>query len=206
MHNAAAPIAELSTTDLHAVLPSTLDAGLLGPAAEALSEKPQRARSERVRFGGYAKPRRSVAHDRTPNGLQVREISDLEGIREANETSKPDASTQDSSMQSINQAGGQTRSPSVQAQAQVHFEQQGTQLTAIEIGRESRFPVVSALHRTLFALGIVVASYHVRTRPTGLVERVELQRRDGGAIEGSLSAAIKEAVLPIALNASDRPV
>jgi hypothetical protein len=84
--------------------------------------------------------------------------------------------------------------------AHVHFEQEGTRLTAIEIGRKGRLPVISSLHHALFALGIIVSSYHLRRTDTdGLVERVVLEREDGGDIEGDLSDATKAAVLPIAL-------
>jgi hypothetical protein len=81
----------------------------------------------------------------------------------------------------------------------VHFEQEGSELTAVEIGRNSRSPVIVSLHRALFALGIVVSSYSVRLAPHGLVERVVLSRRDGGAIQGQLNAATRAAILPIAL-------
>lgn len=80
----------------------------------------------------------------------------------------------------------------------IQFEQQGTQLTAVEIGRSSRTPLVATLHRALFALGIVISSYHVRAGDTGLVERFVLQRSDGGAIEGSLKSATEAAILPLA--------
>ena len=84
--------------------------------------------------------------------------------------------------------------------ARIHFEQEGSRLTAIEIGRRSRLPVISSLHHALLALGIIVSSYHLkRTEADGLVERVVLEREDGGDIEGDLSAATKAAVLPIAL-------
>ena len=76
-------------------------------------------------------------------------------------------------------------------------------LTAVEITREQRSPVIAALQRTLFALGIVVSSYHVRyharARTTRLVERIVLERSDGGSIDGALSIATKAAILPIAL-------
>lgn len=83
----------------------------------------------------------------------------------------------------------------------VHFEQQGSELTAVEIGRNSRSPVIVSLHRALLALGIVVSSYQVRPLSSGLFERVELARRDGGAIQGQLNAAARAAILPIALAA-----
>jgi hypothetical protein len=83
----------------------------------------------------------------------------------------------------------------------VHFEQEGAELTAVEIGRNSRSPVIVSLHRALFALGIVVSSYQARPVGHGLVERVVLSRRDGGAIQGQLNAATRAAILPIALAA-----
>lgn len=84
-------------------------------------------------------------------------------------------------------------------EVKVHFEQQGAELTAVEIGRNSRSPVIVSLHRALLALGIVVSSYQARPVASGLVERVVLSRRDGGAILGSLNAAVRATVLPIAL-------
>jgi len=83
---------------------------------------------------------------------------------------------------------------------QVRFEQDGSRLTAIEITRAQRSPVISVLQHTLFALGIVVSSYQVRTRATRLVERIVIERTDGGSIDGSLSMATKAAILPIALD------
>ncbi len=84
-------------------------------------------------------------------------------------------------------------------EVKVHFEQQGSELTAVEIGRNTRSPVIVNLHRALFALGIVVSSYQARLGAHGLVGRVVLTRRDGGAIQGSLYAATRAAILPIAL-------
>jgi hypothetical protein len=85
------------------------------------------------------------------------------------------------------------------SEVKVHFEQQGSELTAVEIGRNSRRPVIVSLHRALFALGIVVSSYQARLGSQGLVERVVLARRDGGSIQGQLNAATRAAILPIAL-------
>lgn len=87
----------------------------------------------------------------------------------------------------------------METETKVHFEQQGSDLT-VEIGRNTRSPVISALQRAVFALGIVVSSYQVRLAAQGLVERVVLTRRDGGAIQGSLNAATRAAILPIALS------
>lgn len=82
-------------------------------------------------------------------------------------------------------------------QVQVHFEQEGSELTAVEIQRRDRAPVIVSLHRALLALGIVVSTYQVRSGAHGLMERVVLQRRDGGAIQGTLNAATRAAILPI---------
>jgi hypothetical protein len=82
---------------------------------------------------------------------------------------------------------------------QVRFEQEGSQLRAIEITRAERSPVIAMLQRTLFALGIVVSSYQARARATRLVERIVIERTDGGSIDGALSVATKAAILPIAL-------
>lgn len=87
----------------------------------------------------------------------------------------------------------------VETEVKVHFEQQGSDLS-VEIGRNTRSPVISALQRAVFALGIVVSSYQVRLVTQGLVERVVLTRRDGGAIQGSLNAKARAAILPIALS------
>jgi hypothetical protein len=82
---------------------------------------------------------------------------------------------------------------------QVRFEQDGSTLTAIEITRQQRSPVIAVLQRTLFALGIVVSSYQARAGSARLVERIRIERSDGGSIDGALSAATKAAILPIAL-------
>jgi len=90
------------------------------------------------------------------------------------------------------------------AEPQVRFEQEGSRLTAIEITREQRSPVIAVLQRTLFALGIVISSYQARARTARLVERVVIERSDGGTIDGALSIATKAAILPIALEQSQR--
>jgi hypothetical protein len=82
--------------------------------------------------------------------------------------------------------------------AQVHFEQEGSRLTAVEIVRGLRSPVIATLHRALFALGIVVSSYSVRARTLELVERIVIERSDGGSVDGTLIEATKAAILPIA--------
>src|SRR4051812_13054370 len=88
---------------------------------------------------------------------------------------------------------------------QIRFEQEGSRLTAIEITREQRSPVIAVLQRTLFALGIVVSSYQARARTARLVERIVIERTDGGYIDGALSVATKAAILPIALEQGSKP-
>jgi hypothetical protein len=85
--------------------------------------------------------------------------------------------------------------------ARVHFEQAGSRLTAVEIVRGSRSPLIASLHRALLALGIVVSSYEARAGTSEIVERIVLERRDGGGIEAQLSDATKAAILSIAVPA-----
>ncbi|HEX2881614.1 MAG TPA: hypothetical protein VHO25_18925 [Polyangiaceae bacterium] len=86
------------------------------------------------------------------------------------------------------------------AEVTVNFEQEGSQLSAVEMRHSNRSPRVAALHRALFALGIVISSYHVRASSQGYVERMVISRRDGGAIEGQLTEATRAAIMPIALH------
>jgi len=85
----------------------------------------------------------------------------------------------------------------------IHFEEQGSELRAVEIGSSRRIPVIGSLHRALLALGIVVSSYHVRAGATGLVERVVFERRDGGAVTGKLNAETRAAILPLVLSSHE---
>jgi hypothetical protein len=87
--------------------------------------------------------------------------------------------------------------------ASIQFEQDGTLLKAVAIRRRGRAPVIGVVQRTLWALGVVVAMYQVRSAGDGLVERMVLERQDGGAIEGSLSAQARAAILPLALELSE---
>ena len=86
-----------------------------------------------------------------------------------------------------------------ESNAQIQFEQSGTELTAVCITREQRSPVIASLQRALFALGIVVSTYQARPLAGRLMERVVLSRSDGSAIDGSLIDATKAVILPIAL-------
>jgi hypothetical protein len=83
----------------------------------------------------------------------------------------------------------------------VQFVQDGAVLSAVEIDQPRRKPLISKLHGVLFALGIVVSSYQVRMRGTGIVERLVLQRRDGTMVTGDLGQQARAAVLPIMLEA-----
>jgi hypothetical protein len=85
------------------------------------------------------------------------------------------------------------------AEANVRFEQQGSELTAVEIVRSTRSPAVVPLYRVLLGLGIVIASYQARPNGSSLAERMVLQRRDGGAIDARLTARTKAAILPVVL-------
>jgi len=88
----------------------------------------------------------------------------------------------------------------VETGTRVQFVENGHELAAVEVGRSGRSPVIGALHRALFALGVVVSAYQVRALPGGTVERIVLQRLDGSAISGELSVLTRAAILPIALD------
>ena len=81
----------------------------------------------------------------------------------------------------------------------VQFVEDGAALAAVEIQQPRRKPLISKLHGVLFALGIVVSSYQVRMRGTGIVERLVIQRRDGAMVSGDLSQQARAAMLPIML-------
>ena len=81
--------------------------------------------------------------------------------------------------------------------AQIHFEQVGSELTAVEITRDRRSPVIGALHRALFGLGVVISSYQARPIAHRLVERIVIERADGRRMDDSQSAATKAVVLSL---------
>lgn len=83
--------------------------------------------------------------------------------------------------------------------SRIQFEQKGSELTAVEIARGSRVPLIARLHRTLLALGIVISSYQVRTDSSEVIERIVFERQDGGAIEAQLSDETKAAILRLAI-------
>lgn len=81
--------------------------------------------------------------------------------------------------------------------ARVHFEHSGSHLATVEIVRGGRSPVIASLHRSLVALGLVISSYQARTGPSELMERVVLERWDGGVIEAPLGEAARAAILEV---------
>jgi hypothetical protein len=81
----------------------------------------------------------------------------------------------------------------------VRFEQAGSRLTAVEIVRGSRRPVIMSIHRALLALGLVVSSYEAKAGGAELTERIVIERGDGGSVEDErLSEQTKDAILRIA--------
>lgn len=86
---------------------------------------------------------------------------------------------------------------------ELRFEEEGGRLRAISVGTTSRAPLVSRLHQTLFALGITVASYHAQASPSGLRERLVLERTQGGGLDPALSQEAKLAVLPLMAESQD---
>jgi hypothetical protein len=83
--------------------------------------------------------------------------------------------------------------------SRVQFVQAGSRLTAVEIVRRGRAPLIATLHRTLMALGIVVSSYQALAGTSELTERIVFERGDGGAVESQLSDAAKAAILRVAI-------
>jgi hypothetical protein len=83
--------------------------------------------------------------------------------------------------------------------SRVWFEQKGSTLTAVEIVRGSRAPTLPRLHNVLLALGIVISSYQVRPGASEILERIVLERTDGGSIEAQLSDDTKAAILRVAI-------
>jgi len=86
--------------------------------------------------------------------------------------------------------------------ATVRFEEEGENLTAVEIVRSARRPLIVPLLRALLGLGIVVSTYQVRPNGSSLAERMVLQRRDGRALDAGLSRQTK-AILPELLEDDD---
>ena len=66
----------------------------------------------------------------------------------------------------------------------VRFDHDGSRLTGVEIVRARRFPAILPRRRVLLALGVVVSSYQVRPRAMELVERIVIERQEGGSVVG----------------------
>jgi len=81
----------------------------------------------------------------------------------------------------------------------VRFVEDGAKLTAVEIVRDGKRPVIVPLLRALLGLGIVVSTYQARPSGGALAERMVLQRRDGQAIDAGLSEQTKAAILPVVM-------
>lgn len=87
--------------------------------------------------------------------------------------------------------------------ARIRFEQAGSRLTAVEIIRGSRRPVIASIHRALLALGIVISSYQAKALGTELTERLVIERGDGGGVEDEqLSERTKDAIRRIAADSA----
>jgi hypothetical protein len=85
----------------------------------------------------------------------------------------------------------------------IRFEQAGPRLTAVEIIRGSRRPVIASIHRALLALGIVVSSYQAKAMGAELTERIVIERGDGGGVEDEqLSERTKDAIRRIAIDSA----
>jgi hypothetical protein len=87
--------------------------------------------------------------------------------------------------------------------SRVQFVQAGSRLTAVEIVRRSRSPVIASVHRALMTLGIVISSYQALAGTSEITERIVFERRDGGSVESHLSDAAKEAILRVAIDDED---
>lgn len=83
-------------------------------------------------------------------------------------------------------------------ETRVHFVEDKAHLTAVEVEQPRRSPLIAKLHGVFFALGIVVSTYQVRAVGAGIVERIEIQRIDGGTVDGELGEKARAAVMPIA--------
>lgn len=85
--------------------------------------------------------------------------------------------------------------------SRVRFQELSGRLKRVEVRRASAKPIVSALHRALFTLGVVVTAYQVQATPDGLEERLELSSFEGGELDATQSEKARAAILPLALNA-----
>ena len=81
--------------------------------------------------------------------------------------------------------------------ARVRFQEDRGRLHAVEVRRSSRRPLITALHRTLLAAGVVVTSYQAQATSRGLRERLELSSTDGHALTDTQSDNVRTAILPL---------
>ncbi len=86
------------------------------------------------------------------------------------------------------------------ARARVRFQENGGSLHAVEVRRSSHRPVITALHRVLFAAGVMVTSYQAQASSRGLRERLELASLDGRELNNAQSANVRSVVLPFAFD------
>ena len=82
-------------------------------------------------------------------------------------------------------------------QPRIVFKQPDSQQLSVSILRAGRAPLIGALHRAVLALGIVVASYQAQADEGELLERMVLERRDGGEVDDALEEEARKAVLLI---------
>lgn len=87
------------------------------------------------------------------------------------------------------------------SQTSVHFQESGGRLQAVEVLRSNSRPIISALHRTLFAAGVVITSYRVQATSGGLRERMELASLTGQALTDQQSEQVRTATIPLAWDA-----
>ena len=92
----------------------------------------------------------------------------------------------------------------VSSQPQVRFERQAPELVTVQIDQRSCLPLISPVHRALFALGLDISSYRACSSDGGLVEHLVLERYGGGCIDEALNAEAKAAILPIAFALATR--
>lgn len=88
------------------------------------------------------------------------------------------------------------------SEAEVRFlDLEGT-LKAIEVQRQGKRPLLSVAHAALLALGIVVTTYQSIPSRSGIKERFELARADGGELDAEQSESARSVILPLALELS----
>lgn len=84
------------------------------------------------------------------------------------------------------------------SEARVRFQESSGRLHAVEVTRSNSRPIISALHRTLFAVGVVITSYRVQATTGGLHERMELASMSGEALTDHQSEQVRAVTIPLA--------